>query len=158
MDADATRAKRRAEAQAAAEILGAQWHPPICDDLEIVYSVDLVRKIAAVIRTVRPTVVLTHSPRDYMEDHECTSRLAVTAAFSHGMQNFVTDPPTEPWLGDIAVYHAMPHGLCDPLRNATEPDGFVDTTEVHARKREALAAHSSQKEWLDVSQGMDSYR
>jgi hypothetical protein len=28
---------------------------------------------------------------------------------------------------------------------------------VHARKREALAAHESQKHWLDVSQGMDSY-
>jgi hypothetical protein len=26
-----------------------------------------------------------------------------------------------------------------------------------ARKREALAAHVSQKNWLDVSQGMDSY-
>ena len=29
--------------------------------------------------------------------------------------------------------------------------------EVHARKREALAAHRSQKAWLDATQGMDSY-
>jgi N-acetylglucosamine malate deacetylase 1 len=28
---------------------------------------------------------------------------------------------------------------------------------VHGTKREALAAHVSQKHWLDVSQGMDSY-
>jgi len=31
------------------------------------------------------------------------------------------------------------------------------TTTVHALKRQALACHRSQKEWLDVSQGMDSY-
>jgi N-acetylglucosamine malate deacetylase 1 len=37
------------------------------------------------------------------------------------------------------------------------PEFFVDTTSVHARKRTGLAAHASQKEWLDVSQGMESY-
>jgi len=37
------------------------------------------------------------------------------------------------------------------------PDLFVDTTSVQAVKRRALAAHVSQKAWLDVSQGMDSY-
>ncbi len=38
-----------------------------------------------------------------------------------------------------------------------EADAFVNTESVHAIKREALAAHHSQKHWLDVSQGMDSY-
>jgi hypothetical protein len=33
----------------------------------------------------------------------------------------------------------------------------VNTTAMHAIKREALAAHQSQKGWLDASQGMDSY-
>jgi hypothetical protein len=33
----------------------------------------------------------------------------------------------------------------------------VDTSRVHAVKRAALAAHVSQKAWLDASQGMDSY-
>ena len=33
----------------------------------------------------------------------------------------------------------------------------MNTTPVHATKRRALAAHESQKHWLDVSQGMDSY-
>jgi hypothetical protein len=37
------------------------------------------------------------------------------------------------------------------------PGSFVDTTSVHAIKRRALAAHRSQKSWLDSSQGMDSY-
>lgn len=158
MDGDATRAIRREESRQAAAILGATWHPSIADDLEIVYSVDLLRQLAAVIRSVRPRVVLTHSPHDYMIDHENTARLAVTAAFSRGMPNFETHPATSHYDGDVTVYHAMPHGLCDPLqRQPILPDAFVDTTSLHARKREALAAHASQKAWLDKSQGMDSY-
>ena len=31
------------------------------------------------------------------------------------------------------------------------------TTPVQAQKREALAAHKSQQNWLDVSQGLNSY-
>jgi hypothetical protein len=51
----------------------------------------------------------------------------------------------------------MPHGLCDPLRQKLQASSYVNTASVHAQKRESLAAHESQKHWLDVSQGMDSY-
>jgi hypothetical protein len=34
---------------------------------------------------------------------------------------------------------------------------FVDTSTVQAQKRHALAAHASQRAWLDATQGMDSY-
>ncbi len=34
---------------------------------------------------------------------------------------------------------------------------FINTESVHERKRVALAAHHSQKEWLDATQGMGSY-
>jgi LmbE family N-acetylglucosaminyl deacetylase len=37
------------------------------------------------------------------------------------------------------------------------PKLFVDITAVLEAKAEALAAHASQKRWLDESQGMDSY-
>jgi LmbE family N-acetylglucosaminyl deacetylase len=73
------------------------------------------------------------------------------------MPNFATDPPVEPYAGAVTVYHAMPHGLCDGLRRPVVPDLFVDTTGVQAVKRRALAAHVSQKAWLDATQGMDSY-
>ena len=152
-----TRSVRRDEAKYAAKILGAHWHPPMCDDLEILYEVKTLRRLAAVIRGVKPMVVLTHSPQDYMEDHTNTSRLAVTAAFSRGMPNFKTTPRRASIPGDVTVYHAMPHGLRDGLRRRIIPGAFVNTTGVHAVKREALAAHVSQKAWLDESQGMDSY-
>jgi LmbE family N-acetylglucosaminyl deacetylase len=157
LDAAKTRAIRRKEAQSAARILGACWHPPMCDDLEVFYDLPTLRRLAATIRDVMPSIVLTHSPQDYMEDHMNTCRLAVTAAFSRGMPNFRTAPTRPSIDGDVAVYHAMPHGLRDGLRRCIVPGAFVDTTSVHATKRAALAAHASQKAWLDVSQGMDSY-
>lgn len=157
LSAAETRRTREQEARAAAALLGATWHEPFCDDLEILYTIPHLRRTAALVRAVQPRILLTHSPVDYMEDHVNTCRLAVTAAFARGMPNFWTDPGHTHVEHEVTVYHAMPHGLVTPLREPVLPDLFVDTTRVHATKREALACHRSQKEWLDVSQGMDSY-
>lgn len=151
------RAIRRREAQAAADVLGAEWHAPIADDLEIFYEDRLLRRVAAVVRRTQPTVVLTHALSDYMEDHMNTARLGVTAAFARGMPNYATVPRVAPWSGDVTVYHAMPHGLSDPLGAPVSAELWVDTTSVQAAKRGALSRHQSQKQWLDRSQGMDSY-
>ena len=151
-----TRSIRNTEARCAAKILGAQFHASLTNDLEILYNLELLRGLAAVIREVKPGIVLTHSPQDYMEDHTNTSRLAVTTAFARGMPNFKTQPPRSAAEYDVTVYHAMPHGLCDGLRQRLVPVAFVNTTSVHQTKHEALAAHKSQQAWLDVSQGLSS--
>jgi len=152
-----TRAIRRKESIAAAKILGAEHHPSLCDDLEILYDLKTLWRLAAIVRAVAPAIILTHSPQDYMEDHTNTSRLAVSAAFTRGMANFKTVPARKIVNQDVALYHAMPHGLRDALRKRIVPELYVNTETVHSLKREALAAHRSQKEWLDASQGMDSY-
>jgi LmbE family N-acetylglucosaminyl deacetylase len=151
------RTVRRREAQEAARRLGATWHAPVADDLEIFYNDDLLRRVASVVRRVAPRVVLTHPPVDYMEDHVNTCRLAVTAAFARGMPNYRTRPGVAPVSGDVTLYHSMPHGLCDPLGAPVEAAFYVDTTAVQDAKRESLAAHTSQRAWLDASQRMDSY-
>ncbi|MCX8156192.1 MAG: PIG-L family deacetylase [Verrucomicrobiae bacterium] len=148
---------RAREAQAACRILGATWHAPVVDDLEIFYELGLILRVAAVIREVNPRILLVPSPQDYMEDHTNACRVAVSAAFVRGMPNIKTQPPRPPVAGPVTVYHALPHGLRDPLRRRVLPGAFVNTTRVQARKREALAAHQSQKRWLDATQGMDSY-
>lgn len=152
-----TRRIRKAESINAAKILNATHHESICDDLEIVYSVPLLRELAAVIREVAPSILLIPAPLDYMEDHMNTSRLAVTAAFARGMPNFRTNPQQRAVPGDVTLYHAMPHSLRGPLNEPVTPEFFIDTTAVHETKRSALAAHVSQKSWLDATQGMDSY-
>ena len=61
---------RRREAQAAARELGATWHAPFCNDLEIFYDArDAAPARARSSARWRPDVILTHSPQDYMEDH-----------------------------------------------------------------------------------------
>jgi len=153
----ATRAIRRQESRRAAQLLGAKYHSSLTNDLEILYELKTLRRLAAVMREINPAIVLTHAPQDYMEDHTNTCRLAVTAAFARGMRNFKTNPARAAVFGDATVYHAMPHGLRDGLRRPIVPGAFVNTTSVQPVKRAALAAHRSQKEWLDASQGLDSY-
>jgi len=157
LDSTQTETKRLEEAKKAATILGATFHPPFSRDLEIFYDSSHLCKLASIIRLVKPTIVLTHSPQDYMEDHTNTSRLAVTAAFSRGMPNFDVKPPLKPIKNEIALYHAMPHGLMDGMCQPVKPDLVINTTSVFKTKKQALAAHKSQKEWLDTSQGMNSY-
>lgn len=149
-------ATRADEAKAAAKIMGAVWHPPIACDLEVFYTDVLLRKVCSVIRQVRPAILLTHGPHDYMEDHETTCRLAVTAAFSRGMPNYRSHPTKPPFNSPIRIYHAPPHGLLDGMNREVQPEFLVNTSSVHQMKRQALACHASQQKWLDETQGMGS--
>ena len=94
-DQNQTRAIRRMEAKTAAQILGATYHESICNDMGVSYTVAHVCKVAALIRKIQPGIILTHSPSDYMEDHQDASRIAVSAAFTRGMPNFETNPKQE---------------------------------------------------------------
>lgn len=155
--AETTRKMRLKEAEESASLLGAHFHEPFCDDLEIFYDEETLRRLAGVIRVVKPSIVLTHSPQDYMEDHTNTCRLAVTAAFSRSMPNFITTPSRDPDNYDCTVYHALPHTLRDQLRNVIMPGAFVNTTAVQDKKMAALKCHETQHRWLDVSQKLNSY-
>jgi len=148
---------RRGESRRAAKILGAHYHESLCNDLEIVYDLKLLRRLAAVIREVKPKVILTHPPVDYMEDHTNACRLVVTAAFAHAMPNFRSIPPRPTEDYDLTIYHCIPHSMLDPLRRRVVPEAFVNTTSVQSIKRTALSEHKSQQDWLVATQGMNSF-
>lgn len=148
---------RRREAMNAAGFLGAAYHESLVPDLQVYYTDELIRRVTAIVREVRPEVLLLPSPEDYMEDHMAAARIGVTAAFCRGMRNFPSIPSREPTLQDVTLYHALPYGLTDGLRRAVTPDFFIDITSVIDRKERMLAFHESQKKWLDESQGLDSY-
>ena len=156
-DRDETIRRRREEAEASARVAGAIFHPPLVDDLEIFFSQSLLRRVTAGIRAIRPHIMLTPSPQDYMEDHMNTARLAVSSAFYRNMRNYPTDPPTPCWDGNLVIYHALPQGLRDGMRRRIPAGQYVDITSVLGQKRQMLAEHRSQKDWLDASQGVDSY-
>ncbi len=157
LDAETIAEIRLSEAKNSAERIGATFHPPLVPDFEIFYQKELLAKIGSIMRDVNPDILLIHSPQDYLEDHMNACRLALTAAFCRGMRNFPVDPPRPPVSGDVAVYHAQPHGNRDQLNQPVVPDLFVNIDSVISEKTTMLADHKSQKEWLDRSQGMDAY-
>ena len=149
---------RRAEAEEACRLAGFTRHESLVNDLAVFYERATLAKVAALVRRVAPEVLLTHSPADYMEDHQNASRLAVSAAFCRGMRNMPTDPETPPVDRPVTVYHAQPYGNRDPLGGAVRPSHFVDVGgEMLEKKTAMLACHRSQQDWLDESQGLSSY-
>ena len=148
---------RRREAERSAEVISAVYHPPIADDLMIFYNDALLRQITAVVREIRPTVVLLPSLNDYMEDHTNTARLVITACFSRAMRHYVSDPPRPATDQDVFLYHAQPHLNRDGMRNLVVPSQFVNITDQMETKLEMLGCHESQRQWLDETQGMDDY-
>ena len=148
---------RRTESRHAAALLGAMYHESLVNDLEVFYTQDLLRRVTASIRSIKPEIMLIPSPEDYMEDHMNTSRIAVSAAFYRGIPNYQSIPPESPIQQDVTLYHALPYGLTDGLRRRVIPDFYIDITPVIDEKETMLACHESQKTWLDKSQGLNAY-
>jgi LmbE family N-acetylglucosaminyl deacetylase len=149
-----TAAIRWRESTASAQVCQATLHVPLFEDMGIYYDAKSLARVAGVLRQIKPTIIFTHALSDYMEDHQNTARLITSAAFARGMKYYQTDPRSEPYEGPLALYHALPHGLHGPLGEKPVPSHFVKIDEVFAKKREMLAQHNSQREWLGVSQGM----
>jgi N-acetylglucosamine malate deacetylase 1 len=152
-----TASLRRTEAMKAAEVFGAVHHESLVEDLEVFYTQDLIRRLTALVRQVKPDIVLTMSLEDYMDDHMNTGKAAVTATFLRGVGNYRSIPDEPPVLEDAMLYHSTPHILTDMMRRPIVPEMYVDVGSVMELKQKALACHASQKEWLDKTQGIDSY-
>lgn len=148
---------RKEEAKKSADAIDAVYHEALVNDLEIFYEKSLLARIAAIFRQVAPEILLVQSPEEYMEDHMNSCRLAVSAAFCRGMPNFPTEPSQPVVNQEVAIYHSMPHGLCDGLGRRIQPEIFVDISSVIEKKQRMLAQHESQHAWLRKYQGMNSY-
>jgi LmbE family N-acetylglucosaminyl deacetylase len=149
---------RRQEAENAARVAEAVYHPPIANDLMIFYEDRLLREMTAIVREIRPTIVLLPSLNDYMEDHTNTARLVITACFSRAMRHFTSIPPRGPTEQDVYLYHAQPHLNRDGMRTRVVPEIFVDISRVMDKKLHMLGCHESQRQWLGETQGLDDYR
>ena len=153
---EAIAAKRWEEACASARILGATMHPPLFQDLGIFYDAPSLARVSSLVREIDPSIILTHPPSDYMEDHENTCRLIVTAAIAKGIPNYAVDPPCAAKDGPVAVYHAPPLGCRTGLNEPVFPTLFVNIESVVQDKVRMLLAHESQMDWLRQTQTMTS--
>jgi len=146
---DEIAAVRRLEAETAAMLIGAEYRCAEFRDLEIFSDHASRRRVVELIRQLRPDLVLTASPVDYLCDHEATSSLVRDALFAAPARNYVTDSPP---LDRIPHLYFM-----DPIDELVEVDFVVDVTETFEIKRAMLAAHASQREWLQRQHGMNDY-
>ena len=146
---------RMDESRQAADVLEGHYHCLDCEDVYILYDRDTLNRAAALIRRVRPSLVLTHSPADYMVDHEMTSRVAQTACFACGIKNMEVDErPFEPVPH---LYYCDSIEGKDVLGHEVIPTTLVDISEVMDIKETMLCCHESQREWLRQHHGMDEY-
>lgn len=156
---DEIAAVRLEEARGAAQIIGARHQCLGFDDLTIYRNETTVRQIVEVIRDVRPGIVFTHPPADYMSDHEETCRLVRDACFYAPMPNYQTGAAVPCAPADQVPY--LYFG--DPLQGhdyfgQKVPAGFhVDISSVFERKVAMLCAHVSQRDWLRRQHGVDEY-
>ena len=151
---------RRAEATASAAFLDAPYTCLEYQDLTITYDAEAKRRVTALLRTVRPDLLLSHHPRDYMEDHIQTGLIAREAAFVSTMPNWKAsldgrEPP--PCERLPAVLYADPVDNVDQLGNRVGAGYIVDITDVVDVKEQMLAAHDSQRSWLREQHGEDEY-
>ncbi len=156
---DTTAATRLAESKAAADFLGAWYRCAHLYDMQVFTNADNLRKVVEVMREFSPDVVLTHSPVDYMLDHEEASRLVRDAAFSIAMPLFSTGkyPAAPLGRGTPTVYYADPIEGLDPMGNRVYPQFYVDISDQIENKRQMLSRHASQREWLRNHHGVDEY-
>jgi LmbE family N-acetylglucosaminyl deacetylase len=141
---------RKAEAQRAAEIVGAREYFNLgVNDLEV-DSRDrkVIDAMVDIIRYTKPDVIITHAGDDYMRDHNEVHDLVFNASFMSSIPHYVTEHPVHPTIPP--VYFMEPSA-----GNGFAPTDYVDITETLETKLKALACHESQVDWLRDHVGKD---
>jgi LmbE family N-acetylglucosaminyl deacetylase len=157
-DVQAISRLRRDEGAKAAALMGATYHCLEEKDLLVVYNEKTIEKVTRLLRLVQPAIVFTHSPADYMLDHEMTSMITRGAAFAGPIPNFLAHRRLGSILPHIPhLYYCDPVEGKDPFGRDVVPGFRIDISKVIELKGAMLAAHASQRDWLLKHHGMDHY-
>jgi LmbE family N-acetylglucosaminyl deacetylase len=151
---------RRREAAASARLLEADYTCLGFADLTIVYNDTTKRRVSALLRLVRPDLVIVPSPVDYMADHEETPRIVREAAFASTVPNWKASlggRRPRPCATLPAILYADPIDNVDHFGRRVAAQLVVDVTSSIDLKEEMLACHESQRSWLRHQHGEDEY-
>jgi LmbE family N-acetylglucosaminyl deacetylase len=141
--------RRRAEAQAAATVIGATYQVFDKPDGELDDRLENRQRVIRLIREFRPDLVLTHRATDYHPDHRFTGLLVQDAAY------LLTVPaicPEVPHLMTMPVILYFSDAFTKPCR--FEPHVVVDVEDTFDQLVAMLDCHESQfYEWLPYNAG-----
>ena len=140
---------RHAEAARSAALLGATYRAlMVPDDTVNPYDDAQQRLVMELIRSVRPDVILTHSPADYHTDHTNLFELVRWSGPLLGMPQYET---ASPHLDALPALYLM-----DTLNGrGFEPTRYVDISGTIDRKLEMVACFESQLPFLARYFGID---
>ena len=128
---------REQEAERAAAIMGLTVRRTAgLPDAGIVNDVSARRAVVALLRELRPRVVVTHWTEGRHPDHRVAAELVYDACFLAGLRRF--DAPGEPFR-PLKLVHATAY-----REDAPRPSIVIDVSEQIDRKLEALSAYGSQ--------------
>ena len=130
-----TPATRRTEAMEAARLLGVERIILDLPDAKFGEGIAERDRIIAVLRELRPSVVILPHPEDHHPDHRRVFRLGREASYYSGLKNYPGEgerwrPETLAWVG----------GVNPP----TAPDLVIDVSEVWSIRMQAFDAFGSQ--------------
>ncbi|NRD80553.1 bacillithiol biosynthesis deacetylase BshB1 [Bacillus sp. BRMEA1] len=128
---------RKEEAALASDILGVHCRTSLSlPDRGLFLEEAYIKKIADVIRALKPRVIFAPYFEDRHPDHGNCAKLVEEAAFSAGIKKFQTDDFNEPHKVE-RLYFYMINGF-------HTPDFTVDVSLFMDKKLEALRAYKSQ--------------
>lgn len=147
---------RRAESAASAAVLNGDYECLENEDIFIFYDRPTLLKAIGLFRKVRPDIVITASPSDYIVDHEVTSKIAQTACMAAVISN-ITIEGTKPIAAVPYLYYCDPIQGKDIYGHEVESNIHVDISSVINTKERMLSCHESQRSWLLKMSKVDSY-
>jgi bacillithiol biosynthesis deacetylase BshB1 len=133
-------AERAAEAMAAAAVLGAACRESLdLADTRLADSEVNRAVVVAMLRKLRPRVVLTHHADQPHPDHAAAAKIVTAAAYLAGLRRFQPDENQPPHRPAAILHFGIPRG--------TPPSFVVDVSRWEEAWERAVRCHRSQ--WHD---------
>jgi bacillithiol biosynthesis deacetylase BshB1 len=135
LSSNGTPSQRRAEAAAAATVLGAAWRENLgWPDGAIAPTAAAILSAVDLIRRARPRTIAVPYWDDRHPDHVASSHVLRTAVFTSGLRRY--ESADEAWRPDWLCHYFINDGAM--------PSFVVDVSAHYQRKRDALACYRSQ--------------
>jgi LmbE family N-acetylglucosaminyl deacetylase len=132
---------RRQEALAAANLIGADLIWIGYHDEFFFHNEESRRRLIDVMRQAEPDVVFCHWTDDYHPDHSLSGQAVRDARIMTAVPNIVTEHPPLSRIPELFFY--------DTLAGINfSPEVYVDISDTFPIKKDMLACHVSQNQWI----------